>query len=262
MENIVFSDVDGTLLSSNHRITPDTLSAIRKLAEMNIPFVIVSARSPSGIYPILNRYLLKTPIISYSGALVLDERGNVIFHKGISKEEGRAIISFAENFDAAWNIFSFDDWYVKSRNDPRVRNEENIVEAEAMEGSIDSVEGDMISKIFLICNPSETDEIEMSLKTRFPEYAIVKSDNYLIEIMARGVSKAESVKLMCMRYGIPLSSAIAFGDNYNDEEMLRTVGYGFLMGNAPALLASRISLHTADNDHDGIAKALKTIGVV
>ena len=48
----VFSDVDGTLLNSAHRVMPETAKWIRRLSEKDIPFVIVSARSPSGIYPI------------------------------------------------------------------------------------------------------------------------------------------------------------------------------------------------------------------
>ena len=55
---------------------------------------------------------------------------------------------------------------------------------------------------------------------------------------------------------IPLADAVAFGDHYNDADMLETVGSGFLMGNAPAQLKERIRLLTDDNDHDGIYHAL------
>lgn len=59
MNKIIFSDIDGTLLNSEHKITPLTQSAIQKLKEKNLPFVIISARSPSGIYPILQEYDFK-----------------------------------------------------------------------------------------------------------------------------------------------------------------------------------------------------------
>lgn len=49
---IVFSDVDGTLLTGDHRVSERTIASIRQLQEKKIIFVIVSARSPSGIYPI------------------------------------------------------------------------------------------------------------------------------------------------------------------------------------------------------------------
>ena len=50
---IVFSDVDGTLLDSRQEITPRTLRALKLLQKKEIPFVIISARSPSGIEPIV-----------------------------------------------------------------------------------------------------------------------------------------------------------------------------------------------------------------
>ena len=62
MKRIVFSDVDGTLLNSRQEITPLTERAIKALKEKGIPFVITSARSPSGIYPILNEYGFNCPI--------------------------------------------------------------------------------------------------------------------------------------------------------------------------------------------------------
>ena len=71
MIRIVFSDIDGTLLDSGNRMTPLTERAVKDLAGRGIPFVIISARSPSGIYPILEEYGLRCPIIAYSGALAL-----------------------------------------------------------------------------------------------------------------------------------------------------------------------------------------------
>ena len=49
---IVFSDVDGTLLNSNHQLLNNTLYASRQLQQRDIPIVIISARSQSCINPI------------------------------------------------------------------------------------------------------------------------------------------------------------------------------------------------------------------
>ena len=56
MIKVVFSDVDGTLLDSSHRMSPATREAICAVQARGIPFVIVSARSPSGVYSILEDY--------------------------------------------------------------------------------------------------------------------------------------------------------------------------------------------------------------
>lgn len=49
MKRIVFSDIDGTLLTNDREVLPSTLKAINSLKKQDIPFIIISARSPSGI---------------------------------------------------------------------------------------------------------------------------------------------------------------------------------------------------------------------
>lgn len=261
MKKIVFSDVDGTLLNTEHTITPLTKQAIQTLKRRQIPFVIISARSPSGIYPILQEYALHCPIIAYSGALILDENRNLLFHKGMKKRDAGKIIEFIENnrLDLSWCIYSLDEWIVKDKSDPRIIQEENTVKAAAVQGSINSITHTHISKILCICNPEKIWGIEEKIKKAFPDYSIAKSSDHLLEIMEKGVSKAAAVKTLCSMWNIPLSSATAFGDNYNDAEMLETVGNGFLMGNAPNDLKKRIPLHTKDHNHDGIYYGLLKI---
>ena len=51
MYKAVFSDFDGTLLTSDHRISPKTLDALQRITKQGIPFTPISARSPLGIWP-------------------------------------------------------------------------------------------------------------------------------------------------------------------------------------------------------------------
>ena len=103
---IIFSDVDGTLLNSSHKVLPGTVYAIRELKKKGIPFVIISARSPSGIRPILEENNFTCPMISYSGALILDENENVLYSEGFSREDAAQMVEFIESnqLDCTWNI--------------------------------------------------------------------------------------------------------------------------------------------------------------
>ncbi|MDL2232741.1 Cof-type HAD-IIB family hydrolase [Ruminococcaceae bacterium OttesenSCG-928-L11] len=261
---IVFSDVDGTLLNSEHKITPLTEAAIKKLQQNGIPFVIISARSPSGIYPILAEYGFACPIISYSGALILDEERKVLFHKGIKKANAKTIIQTIEDnrFDLSWCAYSLDQWIVKDKSDPRIIREETVVKAVATQGCIDDIADAEVNKILCICNPAKIIEIENALKAAFPQYSIVKSSNILLEIMEAGITKATAIETLCGLWDIAISDAIAFGDNYNDIEMLELAGHGVLMKNAPEELKQRIKIHTDDNDHDGIYRKLSELNLL
>lgn len=263
-KKIVFSDVDGTLLDSKHELLPNTLAAIRSLQKQDIPFVIISARSPSGIYSIHRKYGFKSTIISYSGALIIDVNKNILYSKGFTRETARAVISFIEDnqLDCTWNVYSMDTWITNDKENPRVKHEENAVQAQSTQGNIDMFAEDApIGKMMCMCNPNCILDIEQKLKKAFPELSIAKSSTYLLEIMPSGVTKSTAVKTLCELWNIPLEDTIAFGDNYNDLEMLETVAQPFLMANAPDDMKKRFPL-TASNNDDGIYKGLLKTGLI
>ena len=262
---IVFSDVDGTLLNNEHKMLEGTKYAIQKLQEKDIPFVIISARSPSGIYPILEENGFSCPIICYSGALILNDKKNTVYSTGFDKETAENVINFieGEKFDCCWNLYSGDNWIVKDKKDPRVICEENIVHTEAVEGTIDLVPDNAeIGKILCICNPEKTIEIENKIKKQFPMLSVVKSFHTMIEIMQTGITKGSAVLELCKLWNINPDKAVAFGDNFNDVEMLDVVGFPFLMGNAPKELKLRFKNITDSNNDEGIYKALAKMGVI
>ena len=258
MIEIVFSDVDGTLLNTAHRVTPATRAALLALGE--VPFVIVSARSPSGLYPILRRNGFTCPLIAYSGALIQDERGEILYQRGMEPALAGEILAFleTERLPVTWCLYAGDDWLVKDRSSPAVRREEEIVEAQSRAGSLkDLPPTQRVHKILCICAPGTIDDTRRRIQSRFPSVNAVQSSDILLELMDRGVNKAEAVRFYCDRLGIRLTNAAAFGDNYNDWEMLEAVGHPVVMGNAPAPIRARFRRVTADNDHDGIAAALR-----
>ncbi|GAY75313.1 hydrolase [Sporolactobacillus inulinus] len=70
--HLIFSDIDGTLINSHHELTERTIRAVQGCTSRGIPFVLVSARMPSGISPLQRQLGLSCPIICYSGALIVD----------------------------------------------------------------------------------------------------------------------------------------------------------------------------------------------
>lgn len=115
---------------------------------------------------------------------------------------------------------------------------------------------DRIHKLLLMGEPSLMGELENTLKAQYPHLSIAQSAPYFIEIMAPGIEKGKSAKTLADYLDISLADSIAFGDNYNDLNLLEIVGKGFVMANAPKDLQERIGNVTQDNDNDGIYYAL------
>lgn len=263
-QTIIFSDIDGTLLNSAHHITPRTKAAISAIQERGIPFVVVTARGITGTYPMLEENGIVCPVVTYSGGVILDRDRSVIYHHGFSKKTAQDVVDYIEEegFDLTWSAYAFEDWVSPRKDDARLQNEERIVMAEAREGDVASIAYDEVQKFLLICNPEQTVAVEDALRKRFSALTIMRSSDILIEVMPQGTNKANAVRTLCELWGADPADALAFGDSYNDMPMLKAVGKGYLMANAPEELRAVFPRQTSDNDHDGIAQALTAEGLV
>ncbi|MBQ9948941.1 MAG: HAD-IIB family hydrolase, partial [Oscillospiraceae bacterium] len=78
-----------------------------------------------------------------------------------------------------------------------------------------------------------------------------------MDVMSGGVSKGAALKKLSSVLGIDVSETMAFGDYYNDEDMLRAAGISFAMANGNDYIKS-ITDHIADtNQNSGVTKAIR-----
>ena len=194
----------------------------------------------------------------------MDENKKIISNRGFSIPEAEKIIKYikSQEFDMVYSIYSHEQWVTENINDKRIKTEETIVKVNAEAGDLNKIKSSIINKIFCICNPNITDDVESSLKNEFPDISIARSSDEMIEVMANGISKAAAISEFCKLFNMDITKTAAFGDSFNDEGMLAAAGTGFVMANAPDALKEKIKNVTDDNDHDGIYKALKNICVI
>ena len=77
-----------------------------------------------------------------------------------------------------------------------------------------------------------------------------------------GESKGKAMELLCDMVGCLLDEVIAFGDDYNDMEMLERSGIGVAMGDAVEPLKSCADYITETCSNAGIVKALRHYALI
>ena len=258
---IIYSDIDGTLLNSNHHISLDTREKILELDERGIPFILVSARMPDGVETIRKELGNHRPIICYGGGLVLDEDGQAIYSRQMELElavEIRDIVK--EMFPGiCCNAYGGNLWVVEDDKDSRVMLEEKIVAGKSLAGDMREVfekDGGIHKFLFMGC-PEEIRQAEIFLKNRYPKMSVSRSKETYLEVMDGAVDKAEGVRILCRHYGISPEEAAAFGDGENDVGMLKAVKYGFAMGNAQESVKEQAEFVTLTNDEEGILEVIR-----
>lgn len=257
---MVFCDIDGTLLDSTHRISSGTRQKIQELGRDGIPFILVSARMPSGIFPIQRQLGIQAPIVCYSGALILNEQGKPVQSVGIEREKAILIDAFVKR---EWNhvccsAFSYNDWVSENIHGKWIVQEQAITGSVPIEGKISDLipEKGHIHKLLCMGEPEAISDLTDALKEKFTGLSIYRSKDTYLEIMNGVVSKSKAVKYLCEDYNIPIEATVSFGDNFNDVDMLLATGTSFAMGNAPAEVKSQVQNVTLDNDHEGVLAGL------
>lgn len=260
MAKLLFSDIDGTLINSKLEVTAKTKEAIRRQIINGNVFIPVSARMPQAIMTPAGQIMKTCPMIAYNGALVLDEMGRPLCSKYMTAKQATEICTYVEEKQnqTTWSVYSGYDWYYfPGNNSDLIKQEEQIVKVKAKTSSITQIqELKGVHKVLLLGNPEQLTEEQKELSSKYPELVIVKSAPNLLEIMVKDVSKGEGVKILAEEFNVDLKNCWAFGDNYNDEPMLKVVGHPIIMGNAPADLKRHFTDVTSDNNHDGIAEVL------
>ena len=262
---IVFSDIDGTLLNKNRELSPATITEIKKLKN-KIPFILISARMPSAM-----RYLQKEldieelPLICYNGGLIL-VNNKVLNSTEISIDLLEDLSNRNSEINCHLSLYHQDEWYVPTMDEWALK-EQNNTKVEPEIKSYREVlkkwksERKGAHKIMAMGKESQIDQIRDYLAEKFPDQLhLYRSKNTYLEIAPKRISKHSAIELLLHHhFNIPTGEAIAFGDNYNDVEMLKHIGYGVAVGNARPEALKVAKLIAEMSIDDGVAKCLKQI---
>lgn len=260
---IIFSDIDGTLLDSSHHVQKDTGKKILELEKRGIPFILVSARMPDGVRVVQRELKTHSPIVCYSGGLILDE-GNRILHScqmNLSLASEVKELLEREYPRICCNTYGMNRWIVDDDRNPWVIREERITEGKADVGRIRQVfaQDGGIHKFLLMGEPEDILAVEQRLRNDYPELMAARSNANYLEVMDGAVHKSVGVRVLCRHYGISENEAAAFGDGENDIDMIQAVRYGFAMANAPETVRRQAAYLTGSNDEGGILDVIRRI---
>lgn len=259
----VFCDIDGTLLDMQYRLPEGNVRAVKNLVAAGTPFIMVSARMPDAMYAIQDALDVRAPMVCYGGALVLDRFRQPVHSIGINHDAAvdikRCIAACRP--DVATSVYSFGQWIVDDAAHPGTAREVEITGVTPLEGPVAEklTPGNEVHKVFCIGEPADIDAVQADLLERFPNLAAHKSSPRYLEIMNKAVSKAAAVQFICRAMRIPVEESVAFGDNHNDLDMLKVVGLGVAMGNAPEEVKAGADKIAPDCNSEGVRVVLEEL---
>ena len=251
-------DLDGTLLSSNHALSPENRQALQALAANDILVVLVSGRMHRSIQPISDQIGLENPIISYNGGMVRHATTDEVYHHTpILSVDAMAVVTDCREQGLHLNFCLNDALYVAERNAWSDLYEARTGVPATAIGDLRELAGETPTKLLIIHTPEKLEPLLRSFQTDYAEKLYVtQTQAEYIEFMNPEVTKGRALTALANRFNIPMETVVAFGDSYNDESLLKTAGFGIAMANAVPPIRACADFITTTNDDNGVAKAI------
>ena len=259
---LIVTDMDGTLLGSDHQITSENKKALIKLLDKGINVAIATGRWYDSAKLHTEFLQRRIPIIACNGALIKYE-DKVIYSNYMDNNVCISIIDILEKHNIYYQCYGDKALYCKKMNTINKRFQElHDKMKKEMKLIFDTdlkeyVKNNNILKMIVFEDTNK--ELLKILKQELKNIIgieITSSGPDNLEIMNEGVNKGKAVSILCDYLNINKDETMAFGDSYNDLSMLEYVGMGIAMDNADDYIKSRANITTDTNDNDGVAKAI------
>ena len=263
-KTLYVSDLDGTLMHKDLKISDFSVKTINALVEKGVAFTYATARSISSAGTITKDLKLNLPVITRNGAVLADNNTGKIIEKALFTESEVDLLKemlpelpktgfvscyfgddmkkvFAGSLHTA-ELQGYLDYY---KDDP------SVVTVSDLSGMFMGNPG----YVTIIGNKDETEPLY--LRTR--EYngweclfqKDVYRDEYWLEIAPRNSTKAKSILKLKEEYGF--DKLVVFGDSANDITMFKIADEAYAVSNAVDELKALATGIIGSNEEDAVA---------
>lgn len=261
---VIALDLDGTLLTPEKTILPESISALKRARESGAKVVIVTGRHHIAIHPFYQALALDTPAICCNGALLYDyHEKRVLLSNPLQPQQANQLIDLLDTYNVHGLMYADDAMMYQEPTG-------HIIRTENWAKSLPESQRPIFRHVNSLRKAAH--EVDSIWKFALTDVDTVKLQNFTqvvgnelglacewswhdqVDIAQRGNSKGKRLAQWVESQGLSMNQVIAFGDNYNDLSMLESAGLGVAMGNAAEDIKARADLVTSNNTEAGIAE--------
>ena len=268
---LLLSDVDGTLVTSDKRLTDSAVHAVRKLRDAGILFAIASGRPPGGLEAIIDRLAVDTPSAAFNGGLMVDHDLTVLFETAVPKHVVTPICALIASYGLDVWLYRESDWWVTDPNGPYVAHEAQTVNmqprvipcvtgvegARNVEAAVALVKG-VIKIVGVGDDRAAMAAATDAIRARYGTFvSAASSQPYYLDVTQTRANKGTVVHALAKRYALAADEIATIGDMPTDMLMFAQSGFSVAMGNADPQVRQAAHAITDTNDNDGFAQAVE-----
>ena len=259
MIKLIASDMDGTLLDNKKELPEDFSEVMEQLRERNIVFAVASGRTYSAVeYYFPKAYRDRMCFICDNGACIV-MYGKAADVSPIGRELFCELIEACADIGGLTPVVCADSGVYHQRCDEKFFNEVGIYYKNHI--AVDDLR-DVKGTVYKLAICDEDGEAltrgKVELDRRFNgRLNVLVSGVKWMDVMAADVSKGKALRALQKMLGVTKEETMAFGDYFNDVDMLLAAAWSFCMENGHDEV-KRLCRYTApDNEHSGVTASIK-----
>ncbi|RFU67958.1 HAD family phosphatase [Bacillus sp. V59.32b] len=283
MVKFIASDMDGTLLNKEQKVSKENKDAIERARKEGVEVIIATGRSYQEARYALDEANIECPVICVNGAVVYTKDGAIAASNPMNPDTVKSVIRYLEGIGIYFEVYTSDGTYTKNYEksmatlvdilltanpdlDPikvteQARERVTVSQIKSIEDyeKLFSIRELEYYKFLIFSNDfQKLGDAASGLKEN-TTLAVSSSGRENLEVTNRDAQKGIALERYVKDRGGSLSDTMAIGDNFNDVSMLERVGRSFAMGNAPSEIKNLCDFITDTNDENGVAKAINKV---
>jgi len=238
---LIVSDLDGTLLDSNHQLHKSTIEVLRTLVKQGHHVALASGRHYHDMRVFRDQLDIPVHLISTNGAYTHDPDGRLLSASHLEPVHVEALIQLPRPPQVRLSLYRENGWHVDAEAP-------HLLSLHASTGFTykvvppDEMDANGVGKVLYLGDPQALVQLEHQARAAHGHgLHITYSTANALEIMAGGVNKGVALTALLETLQLTAAECLAFGDNLNDTEMLNLAGEAQIMANAHPELFERIN---------------------
>lgn len=251
---VVSTDLDGTLLTYQKKILPETEKALFECKKNGILVIINTGRTLEGIKTVFPHFAIADYMIINNGGAIYDvEKQTFLYKKLLPYSLVKEIYEEFEKDCSFFDICTINHYY---------SNQEIIKKAPHISTfvSIESLEKEDICSISMTpLKKEQASFLQEKIEEKYPNIDVLYmkdsfQDKIWLQIVPKKINKKETyLKLLSMLH-IDKKDTVFFGDGLNDICVMEVVGYGVAVGNALPEVKEKASYQTGSYEENGVGE--------
>lgn len=247
MIKLVASDLDGTLLLNGAQQLPQEIFfIIKKLKELGILFVAASGRQYANMKLLFEPVWRDMAFICENGAIAVQD-DTLLYSDVFEPKLVQEIVRTVYNREGAeFSCSTKDYYYIRPKTESYVKLMTETVKTNCKIINDFSEITEPCIKLAVYESNGMTEEAIRFWRERFSDKCtVVTSGNAWLDFIPFGTNKAKGIRKFQEILDIRPEECLAFGDEYNDIEMLKSVPYGVAMKHAKEGVRAAANYQTA-----------------